>query len=146
MAARMAMFMVNLPEGCSRLAAGLGAVMPIRQTVRDEALHRAVGISVPPRVGCRPYRPRHAQLAPNASRRPLLLPPQGTQAAVRTMQHSMNATGQLDQDTLAAMNLGTRPNRAQQQPGSERYGSSSAPDYNSPPNDNPNPPNTNSTR
>ena len=72
----------------------------------------------------------------------------GTQAAVRTyqQQHHMNATGQLDQDTLAAMNLGTAPNNAQQQPGSQRYGSNSAPNYNPPPNDNANPPNTNTTR
>ena len=72
----------------------------------------------------------------------------GTQAAVRTyqQQHNMNATGQLDQDTLAAMNLGAAPNNAQQQPGSQRYGSNSAPNYNPPPNDNPNPPNTNTTR
>ena len=50
--------------------------MTIRQTVRDEALHCALGISVPlssPRVGCRPLPPlpRIAQPAPNASRRPL---------------------------------------------------------------------------
>ena len=72
----------------------------------------------------------------------------GTQAAVRTyqQQHNMNATGQLDQDTLAAMNLGAAPNNAQQQPGSQRYGSNSAPNYNPPPNGNPNPPNTNTTR
>ena len=72
----------------------------------------------------------------------------GTQAAVRTyqQQHNMNATGQLDQDTLAAMNLGAAPNNAQQQPDSQRYGSNSAPNYNPPPNGNANPPNTNTTR
>jgi len=45
-----------------------------------------------------------------------------TQAAVRSyqQQHNMNPTGQLDQDTLAAMNLG----------GGQRYGSN----YNAPPN------------
>jgi peptidoglycan hydrolase-like protein with peptidoglycan-binding domain len=77
----------------------------------------------------------------------------GTQAAVRTyqQQHNMNATGQLDQDTLAAMKLGTGSNNAQQQPGSERY-SNSGPNYspppndNAPPNDDPNRPNTNTTR
>ena len=70
----------------------------------------------------------------------------GTQAAVRTyqQQHNMNATGQLDQDTLAAMNLGVAPNA--QQPGSQRYGSNSAPNYDPPPNGNTNPPNTNTTR
>jgi peptidoglycan hydrolase-like protein with peptidoglycan-binding domain len=71
----------------------------------------------------------------------------GTQAAVRTyqQQHNMNATGQLDQDTLAAMNLGAAPNNAQQ-PSSQRYGSNSAPNYNPPPNGNTNPPNTDTTR
>jgi len=53
-----------------------------------------------------------------------------TQAGVRSyqQQHNMNATGQLDQDTLAAMNLGGSQNSAQQQPSSQRYGSN----YNSP--------------
>jgi hypothetical protein len=41
MAARMAMFMVNSPEGCSRLAGGLGGRMTIRQTLRSELLHCA---------------------------------------------------------------------------------------------------------
>ena len=44
MAARMAMFMVNSPEGCSRLAGGLGGRMTIRQTLRGESLHCAPGI------------------------------------------------------------------------------------------------------
>jgi hypothetical protein len=45
---RMAMVMVNLPEGCSRLAGGLGGRMTNRQTARDESVHCAPGISVPP--------------------------------------------------------------------------------------------------
>ena len=71
----------------------------------------------------------------------------GTQAAVRTyqQQHDMNATGQLDQDTLAAMNLGAAPNNPRQ-PDSQRYGSNSAPNYNPPPNGDTNPPNTSTTR
>jgi peptidoglycan hydrolase-like protein with peptidoglycan-binding domain len=75
-----------------------------------------------------------------------------TQAAVRTYQqrHNMNATGQLDQDTLAAMNLGGQNNASQ--PPNQRYGSN----YNPPPpppnnNSNPQPdnanqPTTNTTR
>lgn len=53
-----------------------------------------------------------------------------TQAAVRSyqQQHNMNPTGQLDQDTLAAMDLGGPPTN-------QRYGSN----YNPPPNNgNPN--------
>lgn len=71
----------------------------------------------------------------------------GTQTAVRTyqQQHNMNATGQLDQDTLAAMNLGAAPNNAQQ-PSSQRYGNNSAPNYNPPPNGSANPPNPDTTR
>ncbi len=70
----------------------------------------------------------------------------GTQAAVRTyqQQHNMNATGQLDQDTLAAMNLGAAPNA--QQSDSRRYGNNTAPNYNPPPNGDNNPPNTDTTR
>jgi len=51
-----------------------------------------------------------------------------TQAGVRNyqQQHNLNTTGQLDQDTLSAMNLVNPP----QQPASQRYGS----------NDNPPPP------
>jgi len=55
-----------------------------------------------------------------------------TQAGVRSyqqQQHNMNASGQLDQETLAAMNLGGSQNSAQQQPSSQRYGSN----YNSQP-------------
>lgn len=75
-----------------------------------------------------------------------------TQAAVRSyqQQHNMNATGQLDQDTLAAMNL-AGPNAASQPP-NQRYGSN----YNPPPPppnntsnpqpDNANQPTTNTTR
>jgi Putative peptidoglycan binding domain len=56
----------------------------------------------------------------------------GTQGAVRgfQQQHNMNATGQLDQDTLAAMNLGPG-----QQPSSQGYGGNNNP----PPNYNPAP-------
>jgi hypothetical protein len=65
-------------------------------------------------------------------------------------QHNLNATGQLDQDTLAAMNLGGQNNAAQ--PPNQRYGSN----YNPPPPppnntsnpqpDNANQPTTNTTR
>ncbi|HEY7576885.1 MAG TPA: peptidoglycan-binding domain-containing protein [Acetobacteraceae bacterium] len=64
-----------------------------------------------------------------------------TEAAVRDyqQQHNMNATGELDQQTLDAMNLGTNnTNQSQnnenngQQPSSQRYGSN----YNPPPNSN----------
>ena len=74
-----------------------------------------------------------------------------TQAAVRgyQQQHNMNATGQLDQATLAAMNLGPAQNNAQEQPANQTYGSN----YNPPPNStnnsqsgNPNAPSTNTTR
>ena len=63
-----------------------------------------------------------------------------TQSAVRSyqQQHNLNVTGQLDPDTLAAMNLGP-----QQQP-SQRYGSNEPPNYNPPPNNNP-PPNPGNT-
>ena len=55
-----------------------------------------------------------------------------TEAAVRSyqQQHNMNATGQLDQATLAAMNLGPAQNNAQEQPPNQTYGSN----YNPPPN------------
>jgi hypothetical protein len=71
----------------------------------------------------------------------------GTQAAVRTyqQQHNMNATGQLNRDTLAAMNLGAAPDNAQQ-PDSQRYGNNSAPNYDPPPSGDSNPSNTNTTR
>ncbi|MEJ0016323.1 MAG: peptidoglycan-binding domain-containing protein [Acetobacteraceae bacterium] len=48
-----------------------------------------------------------------------------TQSAVRgyQQQHNLTASGQLDQATLSAMNLGTSPDTAQQAPDSQRYGS-----------------------
>jgi peptidoglycan hydrolase-like protein with peptidoglycan-binding domain len=57
----------------------------------------------------------------------------GTQSAVRgfQQQHNLNATGQLDQDTLAAMNLGPGQDN-------QRYGSN----YNPPPASNPAPAST----
>jgi peptidoglycan hydrolase-like protein with peptidoglycan-binding domain len=76
-----------------------------------------------------------------------------TQAAVRgyQQQHNLNATGQLDQDTLAAMNLGGQNNAAQ--PPNQRYGSNYNPPPPPPPNnsnnpqpDNANQPTTNTTR
>jgi peptidoglycan hydrolase-like protein with peptidoglycan-binding domain len=56
----------------------------------------------------------------------------GTESAVRSyqQQHNLNATGKLDVDTLASLNLGTNQSN-------QRYGSN----YNPPPNTNP--PNTN---
>ncbi len=74
-----------------------------------------------------------------------------TQAAMRTyqQQHNMNATGQLDQATLAAMNLGPAQNNAQEQPPNQTYGSNYNPpppnSTNNPQPGNPNPPNTNTT-
>jgi len=75
-----------------------------------------------------------------------------TQAAVRGYQqhHNLNATGQLDQDTLAAMNLGGQNNAAQ--PPNQRYGSNYNPpppppnNSNNPQPDNANPPTTDTTR
>jgi peptidoglycan hydrolase-like protein with peptidoglycan-binding domain len=66
-----------------------------------------------------------------------------TQAAVRSyqQQHNMNATGQLDQATLSAMNLAPGQNNAQEQPANQTYGSNDNPQPS-----NPNPPNTNTTR
>jgi peptidoglycan hydrolase-like protein with peptidoglycan-binding domain len=62
-----------------------------------------------------------------------------TEAAVRDyqQQHNLNATGQLDQPTLSAMNLGTNTNQSYNQdtngqPPNQRYGSN----YNPPPNPN----------
>ncbi len=52
MAARMAMFKVNSPEGCSRLAGGLGGRMTIRRTLRGESLHCAPGIFGAPLAPC----------------------------------------------------------------------------------------------
>ena len=74
-----------------------------------------------------------------------------TEAAVRDyqQQHNLNATGQLDQPTLSAMNLGTNTNQSYnqndtsgQQPASQRYGSNyNPPNANTQPNYNPPPPN-----
>ena len=52
----------------------------------------------------------------------------GTESAVRSyqQQHNLNATGKLDVDTLASLNLGTNQSN-------QRYGSN----YNPPPNTNP---------
>jgi peptidoglycan hydrolase-like protein with peptidoglycan-binding domain len=75
-----------------------------------------------------------------------------TEAAVRDYQqhHNLNATGQLDQPTLSAMNLGTNANQSYnqnndtsaQQPTDQRYGSNynPPPNNNAPPNYNPPPP------
>ncbi len=64
-----------------------------------------------------------------------------TQSGVRSyqQQHNLNATGELDQETLASMNLVNGQNNAQeqeQQPSNQQYGSSSGPNYNPPPNNN----------
>jgi peptidoglycan hydrolase-like protein with peptidoglycan-binding domain len=76
-----------------------------------------------------------------------------TEAAVRDyqQQHNLNATGQLDQPTLSAMNLGTNTNQSYnqnsgangQQPANQRYGSNynPPPSSNTQPNYNPPPPN-----
>jgi len=67
----------------------------------------------------------------------------GTQAGVRNFQqrHNLNVSGQLDQDTIAAMNLAG----GAQQPANQRYSN-----YNNPPPANatpePPPPNTNAPR
>jgi peptidoglycan hydrolase-like protein with peptidoglycan-binding domain len=75
----------------------------------------------------------------------------GTESAVRSyqQQHNLNATGKLDSDTLASLNLGPNQNygSAQPQPSDQRYGSN----YNPPPNNNApsdtvNPPNTSNAR
>ena len=57
----------------------------------------------------------------------------GTKFAVRSyqQQHNLNATGKLDVDTLASLNLGT--NQSNQRSNDQRYGSN----YNPPPNTNP---------
>jgi hypothetical protein len=62
-----------------------------------------------------------------------------TEAAVRTyqQQHNLNATGKLDANTLASLNIGTNQNYGSAQQG-QRYGSN----YNPPPNTNPPPSNT----
>ncbi len=75
-----------------------------------------------------------------------------TEAALRDyqQQHNLNATGQLDQPTLSAMNLGTNTNQSYNQnndtngqPASQRYGSNYNPpaNTNTQPNYNPPPPN-----
>jgi peptidoglycan hydrolase-like protein with peptidoglycan-binding domain len=58
----------------------------------------------------------------------------GTESAVRgyQQQHNINATGKLDSDTLASLNLGTSQNSGNSQPADQRYGSN----YNPPPNTN----------
>jgi peptidoglycan hydrolase-like protein with peptidoglycan-binding domain len=63
----------------------------------------------------------------------------GTESAVRgyQQQHNLNATGKLDSDTLASLNLGTNQDYGNTQPANQRYGSN----YNPPPNANA--PNTN---
>ena len=60
-----------------------------------------------------------------------------TEAAVRSyqQQQNLNATGKLDPDTIAALDMATNPNAGQntgsaQPPASQRYGSN----YNPPPN------------
>jgi len=58
----------------------------------------------------------------------------GTEAAVRSyqQQHNLNASGKLDVDTLASLNLGTNQNygAAPQQPPGQQYGSSTNPPAN----------------
>jgi peptidoglycan hydrolase-like protein with peptidoglycan-binding domain len=55
----------------------------------------------------------------------------GTESAVRSyqQQHNLNATGRLDADTLASLNLGPNQNygNAQPQPNDQRYGSNNQP-------------------
>jgi hypothetical protein len=46
-------------------------------------------------------------------------------------QHNMNATGQLDPDTLSAMNIGMQKSSQQETPASQRYGSNNPQDPNS---------------
>jgi peptidoglycan hydrolase-like protein with peptidoglycan-binding domain len=69
----------------------------------------------------------------------------GTESAVRSyqQQHNLNATGRLDADTLASLNLGPNQNygNAQPQPNDQRYGSN-----NPPPPDNSNQPNASHVR
>jgi peptidoglycan hydrolase-like protein with peptidoglycan-binding domain len=75
-----------------------------------------------------------------------------TEGAVRSyqQQHNLNATGKLDPDTIAALDMATNPNAGQntgsaQPPASQRYGSN----YNPPPNNsiapNNNPPSANAS-
>ena len=75
----------------------------------------------------------------------------GTESAVRSyqQQHSLNATGKLDVDTLSSLKLGTNQNYGSaQQPDDQRYGSNynPPPDTNPPPNTNPSQPGVSTTR
>ena len=79
----------------------------------------------------------------------------GTEAAVRSFQqqHNLNATGKLDSDTIAALDMGNNGNASNaQQPPSQRYSNynpppnNTAPGMNPPPAGNPNPPNAANTR
>jgi peptidoglycan hydrolase-like protein with peptidoglycan-binding domain len=73
-----------------------------------------------------------------------------TQSAVRDyqQQHNLNATGQLNQETLASMNLGGSTQQGNAQPPDQTQQSSNAQqpssNYNPPPPSNTNPSNTNS--
>ena len=81
-----------------------------------------------------------------------------TEAAVRSyqQQHNLNATGKLDADTLASLNLGTSQTYGNAPPADQRYGSNYNPPTNAntpnnnPPINNPAPdtsqPNTTTTR
>jgi hypothetical protein len=82
----------------------------------------------------------------------------GTESAVRgyQQQHNLNASGKLDADTLASLNLGTNQNFGNAQPADQRYGSNYNPPINSNSPNNPPPasnpavdssqPNTTTTR
>jgi peptidoglycan hydrolase-like protein with peptidoglycan-binding domain len=82
----------------------------------------------------------------------------GTESAVRSyqQQHNLNATGKLDADTLASLNLGTSQTYGNAPPADQRYGSNYNPPTNAntpnnnPPINNPAPdtsqPNTTTTR
>ena len=64
-----------------------------------------------------------------------------TEAAVRSyqQQHSLNATGQLDADTMASLNMGGNQNYGNaQQPTEQRYGSNYNPNNNTTANNPPN--------
>jgi peptidoglycan hydrolase-like protein with peptidoglycan-binding domain len=83
-----------------------------------------------------------------------------TEAAVRSyqQQHNLNATGKLDPDTIAALDMATNPNAGQntgsaQPPASQRYRTNSNPPpnnstapNNNPPSANASPPNAANTR
>ena len=71
----------------------------------------------------------------------------GTEAALRTyqQQHNLNATGKIDADTLASLNVGAGQNYSNAQtPQEQRYGSNYNPPPGNPPNytSQPNPSNT----